>query len=183
MQELMIEPHLWRLAAGWAIIGGIVGILIGAAMQFVPSGPKGGTALVAACVLGIFGAGALYGEFVDFKTANVNAELEKRGQAMLTRTRAEDARRPHAAIRISSESQREAAAKVEATLKRNGVVSTGVELIDPKAAPAAMEIRYFRSNDGRNADLLGRTINAEPVHVPGFQSAPPNFFDVWFPKA
>lgn len=182
MQELMIEPQLWRLAAGWAIVGGIVGILIGAAMQFVPSGPKGGTALVAACVLGIFGAGALYGELVDVNTANVNAELDKRGKTLMERTRTEESRRPRASIRINSESQRETASRMEATLKRNGFVMSGVEFVEPSTAPAILEVRYFRTNDGRAADAVTRMLGAgDPVQVPGFAAAPPNFFDIWLP--
>ena len=36
MQELIIEPSLWRFAGGWMIVAAIVGSSIGAALQFIP---------------------------------------------------------------------------------------------------------------------------------------------------
>ncbi len=182
MQELMIEPQLWRLAAGWAILGGIAGIVIAAALQFIPNVPKGMAALTFACVVAIFGAGAWYGELVDIETKSLTAELEKRGKSLMDRTRAEESRRPHASIRITAESQRADATKMESALKRNGVVMSGIELVDPTRAPATLEIRYFRTNDGRTADALTRIIGAgDGVQVPGFAPAPPNYFDIWLP--
>ncbi len=182
MQELIIEPSLWRFAGGWMIVAAIVGASIGAALQFIPNMPKGAATGVFVCVAAIFGAGAYFGEFVDLTPTRAVTTIQKQAAELSVAATDRAMKRPRAGIRINNESQRTAAAQMETLLKRNGVIVDGIEMADPKDAPASLEVRYFRQNDARSADALSRIVGGGIVGVPGFPTAPAGLVDIWLPK-
>ncbi len=183
MEDMSIEPLLWQLGAGWAIAAFVIALLLGSLFEAILKLPKGAASLVLACVFAILGGAAFFDEWAEVRTGPIVSNLQSQLAKAEIQSNERAMSRPRTTIRINGESQKNAARVMEANLKKNNVYVSGIEMVDPNAAPQGMEVRFFHKSDNQLAEGIMRITGAGSVKlINDYPSAPMGLSDIWFPK-